>query len=144
LIDSGFAGVVRRALKRNIETFFGKNESVKREAGAYRAADQGPVACGFRRLPPVFRHDPLRALAIRDVRPEADVGPWSCGRLAPFQGKRRARVIVPDLDRIDLVPMAWLASLEQEIDAGACGAAGAVFVDPGLAIEPAFGMGREV
>lgn len=52
-------------------------------------------------------------------------------------------MIEPDLGGIDLVPVASLAGLEQEIDAGA-GWPSVIAGDPGLAIMSAFGMGREV
>jgi hypothetical protein len=48
--------------------------------------------------------------------------------------------MVPDLDRIDPVPMAALTGLQQEIDAGSRGALLGRFLDPGLAIMPALGV----
>ena len=102
-------GAGRPVRRRHLEA---ANSKSRRD----RAADQRPVAEAFRRLPVARRHDALRPLARRDDRRRASCGgsrPRSSGHL---EHQRRARIVVPDLDRIDPMPVRALAAREQEID----------------------------
>ena len=67
------------------------------------------------------------------------------GAVDDFELERRAGVIVPDLDRVDAVPVRALAARQQELDRGGGGAAVDVArVAKGLAIVPAFGVRLEI
>src|SRR5262249_38766695 len=99
-----------------------------------------------RGLPDVSRHDRLRALAGEEIgaqRHALDRALRAGGDLEP---QRRAGVIMPDLDGIDLVPMGALAMREQEIDRGRSRtrAAHRSRVAEGLAIVSALGMRLEL
>ena len=84
--------------------------------GRYRAADQGPVAVALGGLPGVRRHDRLRHFAGREIGAELDAA--LAAVIGDLQRQRRARVVVPDLDGIDAMPVRALAARQQEIDRG--------------------------
>ena len=90
----------------------------------------------------VLRHDDLRG-AMGEVRGKKVVLGRAGFRIREAQDQRRADVVKPDLGRIDPVPVTGFSGPQQEIDAGAMGAA-RVFRDPGLAIVTALGVGREI
>src|SRR5665213_3193824 len=96
-------------------------EAVEGKAGRDRAADQGPVAEGFRRLPGARRHRELRHLVAVDVGAEPD--DFFFRAVHHFELERRAGVIVPDLGGVDTMPVRALAARQQEIDRGGGGAA---------------------
>ena len=88
----------------------------KVESGRDGAADQRPVAGAFGRLPGMRRHDRLRRFAGSEVGAEPDAAlPAVIGDL---QRQRAAGVIMPDLHRIDAMPVRALAARQQEIDRG--------------------------
>ena len=62
---------------------------------------------------------------------------------AERQDQFRARVLMPNLGRIDMVPMADLACGQKEIDARPRRAVGHAAAHPCLAIMPPFGMGHQ-
>src|SRR4029078_11051355 len=80
------------------------------------AADQRPVAGALGGLPGVRRHDRLGLLAGRKVRPELET-PLPV-IVSDLQRQRASRVIVPDLDGVDAVPVRTLAARQQEMDRG--------------------------
>ena len=87
-------------------------------------------------------HDPLRALTGEDFRTQdMRLRIVAVGREA--EGQRRARVPVPDLDRVDRVPVAALIRFEQEVDRRAGGARG-LCTAPGLAVPAALRVRRQV
>src|ERR1700722_1459262 len=86
------------------------------ETRHHRAADQRPVAARDRRLPGVRRNDALRALAGREIAAEHDA--LAAARRRNFELERRARVPMPDLDRVDAMPVRTLAARQQKIDRG--------------------------
>ena len=89
------------------------------------------------------RHDRLRLLAGRDVGAEPKTPlPVIVGDL---QGQRAAGVIVPDLHRIDAMPVRAFAARQQKIDRGRARAAVGVRagIAKRLAIMPAFRMRLE-
>lgn len=92
----------------------------------------------------ILGHDDLRRLHRRKIGPKHVIGGRASIRHRHGQHQGRAGVIVPDLGRIDPVPMAPLALFQQEVDAGAAGAPSAARLHPSLAIMPALGMRREV
>ena len=68
------------------------------------------------------RHHALRPLAHREVRAQLHAPDRPAFR-GHFEHQRRARVIVPHLDRIDTMPARALAACHQEIDRRRGGAA---------------------
>lgn len=134
-----------RGSARNVETGRREGEAVEGKRGRDGAAYQRPVACGFGRLPVIHRHDALWPMASGDVGAEYLDPCRALLGVGGAQTQRRARVKMPDLGRVNLVPVTGRARLEQEIDRGACGAVARRGVGhPCLAVEPAFGMRREV
>ena len=70
-------------------------------------------------------------------------GPWSLA--TNVERQRRAGVKMPDLHRVDAMPMRALAAREQEIDRGRGRAAvDHAGIAEGLAEMPAFGMRLEI
>src|SRR6185437_7876107 len=86
----------------------------------------------------------LRQLARGEIGAERDAAPSAV--VGDLQGQRVAGIIMPDLDRIDAVPVRALAARQQEIDRGGKGAAIgiAVRVAKRLAVVAAFGMRLEL
>ena len=99
-----------------LSAFRRKLEFRKLKSRRHRAADQGPVAIALGGLPGVRRNDGLRCFAGRDIRAERHAA--SCTTISNLQRQRRARLIVPDLYRIDAMPVRALAAGQQEIDRG--------------------------
>ena len=90
-------------------------EAGKLEARSHRAADQRPCTQAFRRLPCSGGHHTLRPLTgteIRAKRQRAD----ALAIIRNPEGKRRPRVPVPGLHRVDPVPGRAFPRLQQEID----------------------------
>ena len=80
---------------------------------------QSPVVSAA--LPGMRRHDRLRPLAALEIGPE----PHRVRRAAVIgdpQAQRAAGVIVPDLHRVDAMPMRAVAARQQKIDRGGAGA----------------------
>src|SRR6202158_4157746 len=118
-------------------------EALEREAGRDRAAGKRPIAEAFRRLPRARRHRDLRNLAAGEIGAKAD--DFFLGAVDHRQLQRRAGVIVPDLDRVDAVPVRALAARQQEQDRGRSGAAvDRAGIAEGLAVVPAFRMRLEI
>src|SRR5207248_2771930 len=115
------------------------------EPGRHRAADQGPFAETFGRLPHMCRHDGLRALAGGKIGAEPQARHWA-GLARRCEREGRARVPVPDLDRVEAMPMRALAAREQEMDRGRrrASALDAARVAKRLAEVPAFRMRLEI
>ena len=80
------------------------------------AADQRPVAGAFGGLPGLRRHDRLRYFAGGEIGTEPDAA--SAIAIGDLQHQRAAGVIVPDLHRIDAMPVRAFAARQQEIDRG--------------------------
>src|SRR5262249_20800264 len=100
----------------------------------------GPVAGGLGALPGLRRHDRLRPLARGEVGPELHRVRRAAFGNGNLQDECAARVMVPDLHRINPVPMRALAAGEQKIDRGRAGAALAIaaLIAKHLAIIAAF------
>ena len=62
------------------------------------------------------RHDRLRQFAGGEIGAEPDAA--LAAVIGDLQGQRAAGVIVPDLDRVDAMPVRALAARQQEIDRG--------------------------
>ncbi len=104
---------------RDVEARRRQREPVEGKAGADGAAHERPARPGPRGLPVIPRHDDLRRLTAGEVGAEDVIlrrPRLGCGQR---QDQGPARVEMPDLGRIDPVPMARLARLQQEVDAGA-------------------------
>src|SRR5262245_43297491 len=71
------------------------------ESGRDRAADQRPIAEGFRRLPGMRRHHRLRAFAGGEVASENDALGGAVVTCSKLELERTAGVIVPDFGRVD-------------------------------------------
>jgi len=84
----------------------------KIEPGRHGASNQRPVACACRGLPGLRGHDGLRHVACGEIRTENDAAPVAIGDL---QRQRTPGVIVPDLDRVDAMPVRTLAARQQKI-----------------------------
>src|SRR6185437_3399648 len=112
----------------------------KIEPGRDGAADQCPVAGALGRLPGVRRHDSLRHFAGGEIGAERNAA--SSGIVGDLERQRIAGVIVPDLDRINAVPVRAFATCQQEIDRGGEGAAVGIAarIAKGLAVMAALGM----
>jgi hypothetical protein len=104
------------------------------------AAHQRPCAERLRCLPGVPWHDDLRALPVRQVRPE----PYRLNRRtlqSDAKRQRRTSIEMPDLDRIDAMPVRSLACLQEKVDRGRVRSAiRAWFVSKHLAKVPALRM----
>jgi hypothetical protein len=72
----------------------------------------------------VRRHDRLRCFAASEIGAKPDAAP--AAPIGDFQGQRVAGVIVPDLHRVDAVPVRALASREKEKDRGGSCATAAI------------------
>src|SRR5579885_102539 len=83
-------------------------EAVEIEGRRHCAAGERPIAGALGRLPGARRHDHLRDLAGMDVGTKADN--LLFGAIHDFELERRAAIVMPDLDRIDAVPMRALAT----------------------------------
>src|SRR4029453_2838713 len=102
---------------RRLPTLRRQFELRKFESGSNRAADQGPVAGALGGLPRARGHDRLRPFVASHVGAEPDRVPGAA-LMGDLQDQRRAGVVVPDLDRIDTVPVRALSARQQEIDCG--------------------------
>src|SRR6266481_6647787 len=101
---------------RRLPAFRRQLERCKIKSGRDRAADQGPVAAAFGGLPGVRRHDGLWQFAGREIRAEPET-PLPVV-IRSLQCQRAAGVIMPDLDRVDAMPVRALAARQQEIVRG--------------------------
>jgi hypothetical protein len=99
----------RPALRRQLER-------CKLKTGCHGASHQRPVAACIGGLPRPRRHDRLRHFAGGEIgtKPDAAAAPV----IGHLQAKRAACVIMPDLHRIDAMPVRALAARQQEIDRG--------------------------
>src|SRR3546814_5757590 len=90
----------------------------------------------------LHRHDALRPLAGGDVGTERQLRHGGAGFCREAEPQGRAGMPVPDLDRIDAVPVRALARLQQEIDRRRARPAGGVGlrITEGLGEIPTFGM----
>src|SRR5262249_18391940 len=121
-------------------------EGLELESGRNGAADQRPLTESLRGLPRVRRHYGLRPLAGGEIGSQREAFDRAVGVERDLERERRAGVIVPDLDRIDLVPMRALAAREQVIGRGRCRARAVhhTRVAERLAKMSALGMGLEI
>ena len=94
-----------------------KLEAREAETRRNGAADQRPLAERLRRLPRAGRYHALRPFALRKVRTETD-RLYRCAIRGDPQQKRRAGMEMPDLDRVDTMPVRPLTCLQQEVDRG--------------------------
>ncbi len=108
-----------------------------------RPASMAPRLC--RALPPMRRHDELRALALEEIGPE-HMPAQILARPRHADRQRRAGVEMPDLGRIDPVPMRDLTRLQQEIDRRRRRAAGLAprGIAKRLAVEAALGVRPQI
>ena len=92
-------------------------EAVGGERGRHRAADERPVASAPRRLPRVRGHDQLWSFAVREIGAEhrGEDAAGGRGRMVD----RRAEIVMPDLDRVDAMPLRHFAGLQEEVDRAA-------------------------
>src|SRR5262249_39628336 len=99
----------------------------------------------FSGLPGAHRHNSLRPFAGGEIGAERH-RVRRAAFMGDLQGQRRAGVVMPDLDRIDAMPVRAVAAPEQEIDRGRMRAAIAVdgLVAEGLAIVAALRMRPEL
>ena len=98
-----------RHLPLNIELWRREGEAFELERGRYRAADERPITRRFRGLPVIFGHDDLRGFTSEQIRPEDVINGRSIIIRSHRQNDRGTRVVVPNLNRIDLVPMTAFA-----------------------------------
>ena len=115
----------RRRVSRRRPALRRQFELRKIESRRDGASDQRPVAGAFGGLPCVRRHDRLRHFAGGEIGTEPDAA--LAVIVGNLQRQRAAGVIMPDLHRIDAMPMRALAARQQEIDRG--GARASVGVD---------------
>src|ERR1043166_1099543 len=106
----------RPAFRRQLET-------LEFESRRDRAAHERPVPEAFCGLPMARRHNGLRPFTLRQIGPEHDALDRPRVARRDIERERRAGVVVPDLDRINPMPVRALAAREQEIDRGRGGAA---------------------
>src|SRR5438876_7412859 len=116
----------------------------KIKTGCDRAAHQRPVAGAFGSLPRFRGNNGLRHFARGEVGAEPDAA--LAAIVGNLQAQRVAGVIMPDLHRIDAMPVRALAPRQQEMDCG--GQRTSVGVDASvakcLAVMPAFRMRLQV
>src|SRR3977135_3148959 len=93
---------------------FGQFEFCEIKPRCNRASDQCPVAATLGSLPRLSGHNRLRYVACDEIRTQPDAA--LAAVIGNLQGQRAAGVIMPDLDRIDAMPMRALAACQQEID----------------------------
>ena len=95
-------------------------------------------------MPVAARNDDLRCLAVENVGAETVMGRRAAiGGEAELEG--RAGIVMPDLDRIDPVPVGSVAGGQQIVDRGRMAApVGRLVVAEGLAIPAALRVGRKV
>ena len=116
-------------------------EGIEGERRRHRAADEDGAVDRSSRLPGPGRDDRLGPLAGGEVGAEHDLGHRSIVGGGDRQEERAARVVVPDLGRVDPVPVRRLVGAEQEVDGGAAAASTALGpVPPGLGELAALGM----
>src|SRR6266404_1400891 len=115
-------------------------EFCKVKTGCNRASHQCPVAGAFGSLPCLRRRNRLRYFAGGEVGTKPDGA--AAAVIGNLQDQRAFSVIMPDLLRVDAMPVRALAARQQEIDRGRQRAS--VRVEAGvakrLAIVPAFRM----
>src|SRR5262245_36105082 len=116
----------------------GKLETGEFETRRNRAANQCPVAEAFGRLPGASRNNRLWSFAGREIGPERDA--LDRPSLRDLKRKRGAGVVVPDLGRVDPMPVRALAARQQEIDRSRSCARAFGCVAEGLAEMSAFRM----
>src|SRR6266566_3611942 len=113
-------------------------ERRKIKTGRDRAAHQRPVAGAFGRLPCLHGDNGLQNFTRGEIGAEPDAA--LAAIVGNLQAERLACVIMPDLHRIDAMPVRTLAPRQQEMDCG--GQRTSVGVDASvakrLAIMPAF------
>src|SRR5262245_14344844 len=116
----------------------GKLEALEFETRGDRAADQRPVAEAFGRLPGTGRNNGLWPFAGGEIGSER----YALNRRSlanrDRERKRRACVVVPDLGRVDPMPVRTLAARQQKIDRGRGGAGACDCVAEGFAEMPPF------
>ncbi len=137
-------GAPRALVRRQSAASRADMEPLEEERRADRAADERPRPEAARPLPGSRGHLDLGALAVVERCPEyarADRLPFLLDR--EFEGT--ARVEMPDLRGVDAMPAVLDAMGKEEVDGRAC-AAPAVRggVPPGLSVEAALGVRREV
>src|SRR5258707_214229 len=112
-------------------------EALEGETGRDCTTHQCPVADTFRRLPGARGHRHLWNFARGNIAAEPDDF-FSCP-IDHGQLERRTGVKVPDLDRVDSMPVRAFAAGEQEQDRGRGGAAvDLAGIAESLAVMPAF------
>src|SRR6266852_9245909 len=115
-------------------------ERRKIKTGCDRTAHQGPVAGAFGSLPRVYGDNGLRHFARGDVRTKPDAA--LAAIVGNLQAQRVACIIMPDLHRIDAMPVRAFAPRQQEMDRGGQRTSAGVdaSIAKSLAIMPAFRM----
>src|ERR1700754_430098 len=129
---------------RRRPAFRRKLELRKIETRCDGASNQRPVAVAFGGLPNACGYDGLWHFAGGKIRAESNA--MMAAVIRNQQRQRTSRVIMPDLDRIDAVPMRAFAARQQEIDRGGNGASVRIKtrIAKSLAKMPAFGMRLEL
>src|SRR4029079_1851105 len=96
----------------------GQFEPIKRKAGRDGTAGQRPVSKAFGGLPRARRYRHLWHLACMNVGAKSEN--FFLGSVDDLEPECRASVIVPDLHRVDAMPVRSLAACKQEQDRGRC------------------------
>src|SRR5215510_8478830 len=121
----------------------GKLETLKFKTRGDRAADQRPVAEAFGGLPGIGGNNGLRPFAGGEIGPERNALDRRSLASRDRERKRCACVVVPDLGRVDPMPVRTLAARQQEVDRGRGGAVTCDRVAEGFAEMSAFRMRLE-
>src|SRR5215468_10837427 len=105
-----------RGRTRRREVAWGDLKAFKLKSGRDRAANEGPGPKRFGRLPHACIDHRLRSLAGQQIgsKPHAVDAAIS----GQPEHERRTGVVVPDLRRVEVMPVRALARAEQEIDRG--------------------------
>ena len=97
---------------RAATSLFGQFETVERKAGCHGAAGERPMTETFRCLPSAGWHHRLWDFACMDISAETE--DFFFRAIDQFKFERRARVIVPNLNCVDAMPMRTLATGQQK------------------------------
>ncbi len=99
-------------MNSRIEARWSKFKSFELKTGRYGASDQRPVPRRFRGLPSAGRHNSLGLLAAKDVRAKRDTN--ALPTVIDVKPYGSTGMKVPNLGRVDAVPMRTLTPGEQE------------------------------
>src|SRR5437899_1426619 len=143
-LEGGPGPVTPSTKSHRLPTLRRQFEFRKLESRSNRASDQGPIAVALGRLPRMRWNDRLRRFAGCQIRAELHAALPAI--VSNLQRQRGACVIMPDLHRVDAMPVRAFAVRQQEIDRGRSRASIGVhaLVAKRFAIMAAFRMRLEV